>query len=61
MRRVILTFALFFLVGCTPTDEMERRQEYIDRCIIEAGPQPERNNVSEYCRAKFRQSERDKE
>jgi len=55
-----MALAAALLVGCGGSYVDEKRQEYIDKCIIEAGPQSEKNNVTEYCYAKWRQSQREK-
>jgi len=55
-----LLCAVVLLVSCGGLSDDTRRQEYIDKCIIEAGPQSEKNNVTDYCYAKWRQSQREK-
>ena len=52
--------AVTLLTGCGSTYDYEKQQAYIDKCIIESGPQSAQNNVLEYCRAKWRQSQREK-
>ena len=60
MKRTMSILALLavLLAGCGGGYSTARQQEFIDKCIIEAGPQSEKNNVAEYCRAKWRQSQR---
>lgn len=63
MKRVMysIVIAAALLAGCGGTyPDDEKRQEYIDKCTIEAGPHTDKNNVHEYCLAKWRQSQREK-
>jgi hypothetical protein len=61
MRRLfIVTCVAVLLSGCGGSFDDEKRQEYIDKCIIDAGPHTDKNNVLEYCLAKWRQSQREK-
>lgn len=55
---VVLGAAL--MAGCGGSYDDEKRQQFIDKCIIEAGPQSDKNNVYEYCLAKWRESQREK-
>jgi hypothetical protein len=59
IRWLAVVFAAVLLAGCGGADD-QKRQEFIDKCIIEAGPQTEKNNVTDYCYAKWRQSQREK-
>lgn len=61
MKRLLVILALSVLVGCGGSFDDSERLQYIDKCIIEAGPQSEHNNVMDYCYAKWRQSQREKE
>lgn len=54
------TLALSLLAGCGDSFDLEQQQEYIDKCLIEAGPHAPGSNALEYCRAKWRQSQREK-
>lgn len=56
---LLLLFAAL-LGSCGGSYDDEKRQQYIDKCIIEAGPQSEKNNVTDYCYAKWRESQREK-
>lgn len=58
-RLAVLLFVTF-LAACGGSYDDEKRQQYIDKCIIEAGPQSEKNNVADYCYAKWRESQREK-
>lgn len=60
IRHAFMASLVAFLVGCGGSYDDQKRQEYIDKCIIEAGPQTEKNNVTDYCYAKWRQSLREK-
>jgi hypothetical protein len=60
MKAVFIALVALLLAGCGGSYDDQKRQEYIDKCIIEAGPQTEKNNVTEYCYAKWRQSQREK-
>jgi hypothetical protein len=60
MKSISIALVALLLAGCGGSYDDEKRQEYIDKCIIEAGPQTEKNNVTEYCFAKWRQSQREK-
>ncbi len=59
MKRVCVFLCALAMTACGGSYNDEQKLEYIDRCIIEVGPQSERNNVSDYCYAKWRQSQRD--
>lgn len=59
MKHVCMFLCVLALVACGGSQDYEQRQKYIDTCIIEAGPQAERNNIINYCEAKWRQSQRD--
>jgi len=48
------------LSSCGGSYDDEKRQQYLDKCVIEAGPQSDKNNVHEYCLAKWRESQREK-
>lgn len=60
IKRALIMVLAAFLVACggTPEDS-QKRQEYIDKCLIEAGPHADKN-AFEYCAAKWRQSQREK-
>lgn len=60
MKGISIVLVALLLAGCGGSYDDPKRQEYIDKCIIEAGPQTEKNNVTEYCYAKWRQSQREK-
>ena len=59
MKGITLALVALLLVGCGGYDD-QQRQEFIDKCTIEAGPHTDTNNVHEYCLAKWRQSQREK-
>lgn len=59
-RRIVSVCLAVLLAGCGGTLDDEKRQEFIDKCTIEAGPHTDKNNVHEYCLAKWRQSQREK-
>lgn len=58
-RCCLILLALLCLSACGGSAYEERRNQFIDQCTIEAGPLNEPNNVAEYCRAKWRQSQRE--
>jgi hypothetical protein len=60
MKRLCIALLALLLVACGGSYSEEVKQEYIDKCIIKAGPQPEDDNVLNYCLAKWRQSQREK-
>lgn len=57
---LIMMLAALLLACCGGSYDDLKRQEYIDKCTIEAGPHTDKNNVHEYCLAKWRQSQREK-
>lgn len=60
LRRLAVVSIVAILAGCGSSPNDEKREQYIDQCIIDAGPQSEKNNVRDYCFAKWRQSQREK-
>jgi hypothetical protein len=60
MKTIYMVIAAAFLVSCGGSYDDEKRQEYIDKCVIEAGPHADKSNVYQYCLAKWRQSLREK-
>lgn len=60
IRACILGACALLLAACGGSFDNEERQEYIDKCIIEAGSQTDRDNVHGYCAAKWRQLQREK-
>lgn len=62
MRKLLgVIAATLILSGCGGAYDGSEAREYIDKCIIAAGPQSEKNNVTDYCFAMWRQSQREKQ
>jgi hypothetical protein len=60
MKWICVALCALALTACGGSYDYEQMRAYVDQCIIETGPQTERNNVTDYCQAKWRQSQRDK-
>lgn len=55
-----LVACALLLAACGGSLDNEERQEYIDKCIIEAGPRSDRDDVHGYCAAKWCELQREK-
>jgi hypothetical protein len=60
MKRLAVVLIALALVGCGGSYDEEARQAYLDKCIVELGPQHTRFVALDYCLAKWRQSQREK-
>lgn len=61
MRRwICLLVCALAISACGGSYDYQQRRDYVDKCIVETGPQTEHNNVTDYCEAKWRLSQREK-